>query len=263
MANTTWWVKTIICRQADGSAVEEKIKYAVANTPTEKREKKRAAKREASRADEALHVVARALNINFLPGRDYHAVLTLDDAGLAKVRERAAKYDNAAEEDRMLRALQQETVNFIRRVQRKSEGLKYIFVCADRERGKDGEMAPCRPHVHLIVREASMELVREKWTMGTVLEKELYYVKHDLHGLAEYLLQQTRTVEGMKRYTPSRNLDKAEEKEPVQIYRGGESLMRCPRGCEEIYHSAYVRGRNQYMRYYRPRTEEKRGGHKS
>lgn len=264
MSGTTWWVKTVICQQADGSRVEEKIKYAVSNTPTEKREKKRAAKREANRADEALHIVARAMNVNFLPGRDLHCVLTLDEAGMEKVLVRSEKYENESGEDRILRSLQQETVNFIRRLQRKAEDVKYIFACSDRERGENGDMVPCRPHVHLLIREANVELVREKWGLGAVLEKTLYYVKHDLHGLAEYILQQTRTVEGMKRYTPSRNLDKPEEKEPIQIWRGGESLMRCPRGCEEIYHSAYVRGRNQYMRYYRPPAEEKekRGGHK-
>ena len=264
MGETSWWIKTVVCRQADGSAVEEKIKYAVSSTPREKREKKRAAKREAGRADEALHVLARALNINFLPGRDYHLILSLDETGMERVRERSAGYENEAEEDRILRALQQETVNFIRRLQRKTEKLQYVFSCSDRERDKrTGQMIPCRPHVHMIVRGSTLELAEEKWTLGAVLEKELYYVKHDLHGLAEYLLQQTRTVEGMKRYTPSRNLDKPEEKEPVQVYRGGESLMRCPRGCEEIYRSAYIRGRNQYMRYYRPAVmPEKRGGHK-
>ena len=132
MAGTSWWIKTIVCRQADGSAVEEKIKYAVCNTPTEKREKKRAAKREASRADEALHVMARALNMNFLPGRDMHCVLTLDEDGMERVRARAEKYENETEEDRIVRALQQETVKFIRRVQRKTEELRYVFVCSDR-----------------------------------------------------------------------------------------------------------------------------------
>ena len=97
---------------------------------------------------------------------------------------------------------------------------------------------------------------RGKWGLGEILVKELYNVKGDFHALAEYLLQQTRRVEGTKRYTPSRNLDKPEETEPVRVRIGGESMMRCPKGCVELYHSPYERGRNQYMRYLRPATDE-------
>jgi hypothetical protein len=256
-AETRWYIKTFRCR----NGVEEKIKYSMTPRPRwSRRDMKRAARREARRADGAEHIMARGLNQNFDAGRDLHLVLELSPDGMERVEKRAAGLGHEREEDAVLKALSVEVVNFIRRVQRRTGAaeLRYYFACSDREKEpKTGELRPARPHVHLVVNAEAMEAVREKWGLGAVMEKELYTVKGDFHALAEYILQQTRHVDGMNRYTPSRNLAKAQESEPVLVTRGGESLMRCPRGCVELYHSLYQRGKNQYMRYLRP--SEQRG----
>lgn len=246
----SWYIKTYKTRKG----IEEKVKYWVSDEGmNQKRDRKRAARREARRADGAEHILARALNQNFDEGEDLHLVLELDEKGMAKVEKRAEGYENEEKEDRILRALGQETQNFIRRLQRVEKGLKYIFVPSDLSKDrKTDRMKAARPHVHLIIRGCTLVNAREKWGLGEILVKELYNVKGDFHALAEYLLQQTRRVEGTKRYTPSRNLDKPEETEPVRVRIGGESMMRCPKGCVELYHSPYERGRNQYMRYLRP-----------
>lgn len=255
----SWYIKTYKTRKG----IEEKVKYWVSDEGMgNRRDRKRAARREARRADGAEHILARALNQNFEEGEDLHLVLELDEKGMAKVEKRAEGYDNEEKEDRILRALGQETQNFIRRLQRVEKGLKYIFVPSDLSKDRKTErMKAARPHVHLIIRGCTLVNAREKWGLGEILVKELYNVKGDFHALAEYLLQQTRRVEGTKRYTPSRNLDKPEETEPVRVRIGGESMMRCPKGCVELYHSPYERGRNQYMRYLRPlKQDEERDG---
>lgn len=245
-----WYVRTIKCR----NGIEEKIKYYSPDEGmSQKRDRKRAAQREARRADGAEHILARTFNQNFEADADYHLVLELDEKGLAKVEKRSENYENEDKRDRVIRALGQEMVNFIRRLQRLEKGLKYVFVPSDLSEDKrTGEMRPARPHVHLIIRGATLANAEAKWGLGGILVKPLYNVKGDFHALAEYLLKQTRHVDGVNRYTPSRNMEKPIETEPVKVTRGGESMMRCPRGCVELYHSPYERGRNQYMRYLRP-----------
>lgn len=250
MGQTVYFVKTIKCR----NGVEEKTKYPVRMEDSwDRRERKRAARRENKRLCTAEHQAARWLNMNFDAGKDVHLVLEYSEAGLAKLAERAAKIEGRREEDALFLAAQQDLANFVRRVQRVmgAAAFRYLGCTSDRS-WEDGELRPARLHHHFVCCGEALELCRKKWTAGFVLEKELHTVKGDFHALAEYMLRQVRQVRGAKRYVPSRNLEKPIESEPKQVTRGEESNMRVPRGCIEIYHSEYSRGATQYMRYIRP-----------
>ena len=157
--------------------------------------------------------------------------------------------------DRLFKAAQQNLVNFVRRVQRgnkeNEEDFRYIGVTADID-GKTGEAV--RIHHHFICNESLKELCKKKWR-GFVMEKTLYTIHGDFSPLAEYLIRQVRTVPGTKRYVPSRNLRQPYSTPPILVTRYGDSEMRVPKGCEELYRSPYQRGRSQYLRYRRPQRE--------
>lgn len=237
------------------NGIEERTKFFVRSDSPKGERAKRAARKAAKRTDSAERQIARLLNENFTEKKDLHVVLEYTPEEIAVIRKRAESIEAESEIDRLYIAAQQNFVNFVRRVQRelKKTGTEfsYVEVTADID-GKTGEAV--RIHHHLICNAEAKEAVKKKWR-GYVLERELYAIHGDFTPLAEYLVRQTRSIEGTQRYVPSRNLRQPYHTEPKLVSRYGESEMHVPKGCIELYRSQYVRGTSQYLRYRRIRKE--------
>lgn len=246
-----WYTQKWIAR----NGVEERTKFFVRTDNPKTERAKRAARKAAKRTDSAERQSARLLNENFDPKHDLHAVLEYNEAELRIITEKAKNIPAENEMDALYIAAQQNFVNFVRRVQRECKKgeieFRYLSVTSDMD-GKTGEAV--RVHHHIVCNREAKEAIEKKWR-GFVLEKELYTIHGDFTPLAEYLIRQTRSVEGTQRYVPSRNLRQPYKTEPILVNRYGDSEMRVPKGCVELYRSAYVRGAGQYLRYRRPQKE--------
>lgn len=242
-----WYITTYRC----SNGVEEKTKYPVPDpSPREgARKRERAIRRAEKGCTEAKHEVTRLLNENFRAGRDFHITLEYDKTGYEKLKRRAGSIRH----DDLLLAADREAVNFIRRALRecKKEGieLRYLYVVSDRN-GKSGAWA--RPHVHLVVNREAVEVCLRKWGNGGCRESVLYGGRGgDLGDLAFYMVAQTRYIRNRKKYTPSRNLRKAERSAPVKS-KNPEAELRTPEGCVKIWQAESRGGRAQHLRYWRP-----------
>lgn len=247
----TWYTQKWMAR----NGVEERTKFFVRTDKPKSTRAKKAAKKAAKRTDTAERQIARYLNENFTEKEDLHIVLEYDSEELAAIEAKALVTEGASELDRLYIAAQQNFVNFVRRVQRelkKTETeFRYIAVTADID-GKTGEAV--RIHHHLVYNKEAKDAVEKKWR-GFCLQRELYAIHGDFTPLAEYLVRQTRSVEGTQRYVPSRNLRLPYHTEPKPVSRYGDSEMHVPKGCVELYRSQFVRGASQYLRYRRVRKE--------
>lgn len=246
-----WYTQKWIAR----NGVEERTKFFVRTDNPKGERAKRAARKAAKRTDSAERQAARLLNENFDPQHDLHAVLEYDEKELAAILKRAETIEADNDMDRLYIAAQQNFVNFVRRVQRESKRLGnefiYLSITSDMD-GKTGETV--RIHHHIVCNREAKEAIEKKWR-GFVLEKELYTIHGDFTPLAEYLIRQTRSVEGTQRYVPSRNLRQPYKSEPKLVSRYGDSEMHVPKGCVELFRSAYAKGAGQYLRYRRPKKE--------
>ena len=237
------------------NGIEERTKFFVRSDRPKGERAKRTARKAAKRTDSAERQIARLLNENFTEKKDLHVVLEYNTEELAVIEQRARNIEASCEADKLYIAAQQNFVNFVRRVQRELKKTNteflYIEVTSDID-GKTGEAV--RIHHHLICNAASKDAIERKWR-GFTLERELYAIHGDFTPLAEYLVRQTRSIEGTQRYVPSRNLRQPYHTEPKLVSRYGDSEMHVPKGCIELYRSQYVRGASQYLRYRRIRKE--------
>lgn len=242
-----WFIKKTICR----NGIEERTKYPVRSNYTKGVRAERAARKAYSRSDNAERQCARLLNNNFKARADAHLVLEYTDEMLMALGEKAKDIPTERGEDALFIAAQKELANFIRRVKRacQKEDVEILLlgITSDMD-GKTGK--PVRLHHHVVVSGAGAEACRKKWR-GFALEQELYSVHGDFSPLAEYLIRQVRAVEGTKRYTHTRNLEEPFSEPPRLVTRYGDSEMRVPKGCIELYRSCYTRGATQYIRYLR------------
>ena len=254
--NTVWYTRKYICR----NGIEERTKFPV-RIDSEKINTRKASvkvKRSSRACDNAERQLARLLNNNFDAHKDSHIVLEYDEKGMQKVEKRAMKLLETGEyesmEDCLHFAAQKEAENFIRRIQRAKGDitLLYVFITSDMD-GETGEMV--RLHHHMVINSEALEIALSKWNRGYIHVDELYAHRGDFSCLASYLLKQVRYIMNAKRYTPSRTLQQPYISEPMLVSRFGESEMKTPSGCIELYRSAYVRGNAQYLRYYRPPQE--------
>ena len=247
----TWYTQKWMAR----NGVEERTKFFVRTDKPKSTKAKKAAKKAAKRTDTAERQIARLLNENFEHKKDLHIVLEYTPKELAVIEAKAKEAETECFRDCLYIAAQQNFVNFVRRVQRelkKTETeFRYIAVTADID-GKTGEAV--RIHHHLVCNKEAKEAVEKKWR-GFCLEKEAYEKCGDFTPLAEYLVRQTRSIEGTQRYVPSRNLRLPYHTEPKPVSRYGDSEMHVPKGCIELDRSRFVRGASQYLRYRRVRKE--------
>lgn len=270
----------------------EKIKFAVVldgTVRTGTRSYMRAVDRAEKNSREAARELARVLNDNFEAGKDIHLVLTYDEAALRKLVCRAGVPERGIErflssvlgegesreqeDNRLLlyMAAEQEFRNWTKRCRRAcgkaGVQLKYAGITSDRERDKrTGATGPARLHHHVVVDRESAELCARAWHGGAVDRQGLYGPHGDLTDLAEYLIDQVRTIPGMKRYHPSRTLTHPEPVLDIPA-RNPDTPLRVPDGCEFIWRSESRSGRPQVIRYYRPpekrrRSRKKRKGGK-
>lgn len=248
-----WYTQKWIAR----NGIEERTKFFVRTGYTKGERAKRAAKKESKRTDSAERQAARYLNENFEAKEDIHAVLEYTDKELEVISKKAKTIAAESEADRLYIAAQQNFVNFVRRVQRelkKSEQeIFYLAVTSDMD-GETGEAV--RIHHHIVCNKEAKAAIEKKWR-GFVLQEQLYTINGDFTPLAEYMIRQTRAVEGTQRYVPSRNLRQPYKTEPKLVSRYGDSEMHVPKGCVEIYRSVYTRGATQYLRYRRPPKAER------
>lgn len=249
---TTWFIRE--WRYANGVCVKTKFPAPGSfDARPGTREYKRQMRRAEKNAADAKHELAAALNMNFRAGRDAHVLLTYDETGMDMLVARAG----TDEPDELLRVAKREMRNFIRRLGRRCTAaeveLKYVAIASDRD-GRTG--AAERVHHHLVINAAAAPFVAEKWLHGEALVRRLFAQHYgDLTDLAEYLVAQTRVLDGEKRYMPSRNLDKPKPK-PARIAKNPEAELRVPAGCRLIHRCESNPGRPQRIRYWRPSDEE-------
>ena len=273
MKGITWVIRTI--KSTNG--VEEKIKFPVNDLkPKKTREAHRQIDRAAKNTADAARNFSRALNNNFLP-QDSFITLTLSPYGLRKVQERATKMasklqadgkEPPSDADLLLLAVEQESENLNERVRKacKKAGIEFIYAsAASDKKNKDAEPGSARPHIHAVVNSAAADIFKEKWSKLGVIElsKTLrgWTLDNDIKvtdwtALGNYIISQTRTINGEKRYSLARGLKKSIVKD--RIAKNPAAEIKPPAGAYLIERSPYMPGLSQYIRYIReqPVTEE-------
>lgn len=253
MKEIDWFISEYRC--ANGVCVKTKFpaKGDESARPGTRRYE-RSVRRAEKGAYEARHELARKLNENFRAGQDVYLGMDYSTAGMERLICRAG----TDERDPVYLSAAQEVRNYIRRCKRAcdAEGveLRYVYVTSDLD-GKTFEEV--RVHHHMVVNREAAEICVRKWSAGGIWSKTLYGQKHgDLTHLADYMIGQVRSIEGTKRYTPSRNL-RSVRPYTTRKARNPEAELRVPKGCEYIWRSESYAGRPQHLRYYRPGSAEK------
>ncbi len=260
--NGAWFIREYESK----NGVTEKTKFWMQLNPGIRSERRlnRAANKIDRSGSNAVHELGRWLNCNFKPG-DPMIGTDYSPEGYRRLRRRANEMkrkliergeDVPKADDLMWMAANQETVNFIRRCQReckkKDIPFRYAFITSDMD-GDTGELV--RLHHHLIVNPEAKEICLSKWTMGRTQNEPLWETI-DYHPIAEYWIRQVRYIKNMKRYTPSRNLIRAEVGKPRPA-KNGEAEIRPPKGAKLLHRSEYAPGKPQYIRYVVPEKTEK------
>ena len=231
--------------------VGEKIKFWVPGRRPEGKgavKRDRSLKKAAQNLQNAIKMLARLINENFLEG-DLLAGLDYSDAALQRLRNQIQGWDAMNEAERQeaeWKAARQNLTRFIRKLRdlAKKRGieLRYITITSDLD-GETGEVA--RVHHHLIVNREAKQLLSEVWHDGG-LDYEPLSAQPDYTPIAAYLIRQVRHVEDAKKYTSSRNLRRPEPKD--QIAKSA-AVLRAPKGALLVDAGSNVPGQAQYIRY--------------
>ena len=246
-----WYIREYRC--ANGICVKTKFpgrEDSAARPGT--REYDREIRRAERGSKDSKRELALKLNSNFRAGRDAYLGFDYSDEAYDRLVARAG----TDERDAVYAEAQREMVNFIRRARRECEKagieLRYAYVTSDLDGKTLGEV---RVHHHMVVNKEAAAICAEKWNSGGVWSRKLYGARHgDLSDLAEYMVGQVRYAKDEKRYTPSRNLRKAEALNPRKA-KNSEAELRVPKSCELIWRSEAYVGRPQLVRYFRPGAE--------
>lgn len=262
-----WVVRTYVCR----NGVTEKTKFPVRDlegSTIRTREDRRAVNRAAKAAGSARRILARALNDNFVRG-DAFLTLELSNAGMEKVEARAARMKGILDwEDKKHVAMEVEMENLHRRVARacKQTGVDYLYVSAvsDMTDREDLEHS-ARLHIHMVCNAAVADIVAKKWgALGPCTRRDLSAWASggacDWTGLATYIIEQTRTVDGGKRYTASRNLHRSSPSpKDDKVARNPYAQLRAPSGTL-LLEANVSRYGTQYIRYVKLEYVDDDGG---
>lgn len=217
-----------------------------------KKAKTSADKREEN-ARSAIRDLARLLNCNAGP-EDWFVMLDFSPKAWDR-------FFSGLDEDSVLREAQRQGSLFLRRLKRKAQGaVKSVLTASDRD-PETGE--PVRVHLHLWLSGVTEEEIYSCWSHGECAHAEnLWKHQDDYTPLAVYMLSQVRSIENMKKYIPSRNLDKPKIEERVVVGDPGEEIKVQP-GAKVLDRMTYRDGSVvQYVRYKRRPAVKKRGGHK-
>ena len=248
MSKDVWYIRTYTC----DNGVEYKTKFPVSEcvSYTKSRKKKSAYIARAERcATDAAHELGRLLNCNFITGVDFHLVLTYSDKGLEELQKKAGAEDT----EQLIRQAKREYDNCMKRAKYRAEK-KAIEIKAAAvlsiTNPETGELV--RIHHHVVINANAAPLLAECWRAGDVRMRVLYsHNGPDLQELADYMIAQAARVGADKRYTHTRNLNRAEVSRPIKA-RNPAAELKVPRECREIWRSEYKPGRPQHIRYYRP-----------
>ena len=243
-----WYIRAYTC----DNGIEYKTKFPVSEniSSTKSRKKKSACIARAERcATDAAHELGRLLNCNFITGTDFHIVLTYSDKGLAALR----KKTGAEETELLIRQAKREYDNCMKRVKYRAEKKTVEIKAAAVISITDPETGEAvRIHHHVVINADAASLFAECWRAGDVRMRRLYSNNGpDLQELADYMIAQAARVGADKRYTHTRNLNRAEVSRPIKA-RNPAAELKVPRECKEIWRSEYKPGKPQHIRYYRP-----------
>lgn len=231
-------------RFAVGDNAQVRSRWKKAKTSAEKREEN---------ARSAIRDLARLFNCNAGP-EDWFVMLDFSPASWDKLFA-------GMDEDSILREAQRQGSLFIRRLKRKAQGsVKSVITASDRD---PETKEPVRIHLHLWLSGVSEEEIYSCWPYGEFAHAEhLWKYQDDYTPLAVYMLTQVRSIENMKKYIPSRNLDKPEIEDRVVVGDPGEEIKVQP-GAKVLDRMTYRDGSVvQYVRYKKRPAAQKRGGHK-
>lgn len=257
----TYNIRTVKC----ANDIIEKSKYPIRIDPNraKTREAKREINREAKNTSSSARNFARLLNHNF-DRKDRHITVTISPEGMTKIQRRAdsiaAKIKAKGKETPNVRdllhlAMERELENWNRRILDacKKTGISFRYASAVSDiKNKDGLQTDVRLHIHAVVNKEAAEICISKWTLGEIsrdqpLSEWKTASVYDWTRLANYIINQSRTIQDGKRYTISRNLEKPELKD--RIAKKPFAELRPPRGAILLERSEYRRGWPQYIRY--------------
>lgn len=239
------------------NGIVEKTRFAVGeNTavhPRWRKAKSSQDKREENQR-QAIRELARVFNCN-ASQEDWFVKLDFAPAAYEKIFA-------GMNPDEILVEAQRQGSLFLRRLKRRvacKEQLKAVTTASDMD-AETGELV--RVHLHLWISGAEEQQVRDAWKMGSCTHMEHLYRQDDYTPLAAYMLEQVRPVPNMKKYIPTRNLEKpvvedrvvsGDPADEVRVQPGAKVLSRTP------YREGMVA---QYVRYKRREPKKKRGGKK-
>ena len=248
MSKATWYIRTYTC----DNGVVYKTKFPVNENVSyikNRKKKSEGIARAEKCATDAAHELGRLFNCNFKTGLDFHLTLTYSDKGLSELRKKAGAEDI----EKILRQAKRGYDNCMKRVkyQAKKNGIEVkaaaVLSITNPETGE-----AVRIHHHVVANADAAPLFIESWKAGEVRARVLYSNNGpDLQELADYMIAQAARVGADKRYTHTRNLNRAEVSRPIKA-KNPAAELKVPRDCREIWRSEYKKGRPQHIRYYRP-----------
>lgn len=242
-----------ICRK---TGIVEKVRFPVSENTSVRprfRKAKCSAEKREENARSAIRDLARIFNCNAGP-EDWFVMLDFSPKAWEKLF-------TGMNEDSILREAQRQGSLFLRRLKRKAQNpVKSVITASDRD---PETKEPVRVHLHLWLSGVTEEEIRSCWKHGECVHTEhLYKCQDDYTPLAVYMLEQVRSVENMKKYIPSRNLEKPQIEDRVVVGDPGDEIKVQP-GAKVLDRMTYRDGSVvQYVRYKRRPAAQKRGGHK-
>lgn len=255
MEGQGYWVIVTV----ESGLIGEKTKYWVPGEPPTRSVRKMKSDIRKLRQNEnnAIRRCARTLNVNWPSSDGYMILLDFSPEGLAKIAPLYDK-DNPETWDEALLAARHEMENWIRRCSRacKKAGIEFRYYGEASDLDHDPKLQTyvhCRPHCHVVVDPACVEICKKAWKLGHAGEKQLK-AEADHYDLAKYLVEQTRrTKENEITYTAARNLKKP--KESLPRIAPSDKEVQPPRGARVLHRTEYRYGRPQYIRYVIPKKE--------
>lgn len=159
-------------------------------------------------------------------------------------------------------AMEHEVKLWLRRVTRQTQAeIRCFGVVSDKD-GRTGQAV--RIHAHIVLRAdaISWDLLRDKWTLGSVSISNLHH-QSDYTPVAIYLLRQAHGGTNEKKYFVSRNMVKPRVEEKIIDSIAADNEIRVPAGAMVCERTEKQEGSvSQYVRYIPKKRQAKIGGHK-
>lgn len=159
-------------------------------------------------------------------------------------------------------AMEHEVKLWLRRILRAApDQVKYFGVVSDRD-GRTG--AAVRVHAHILLKGdgLSWDILRDKWTLGSVSISNLHH-QPDYTPVAIYFLRQAHGGSSEQKYFVSRNMVKPRVEEKIIDISAADNEIRVPAGAMVYERTAKQEGSvSQYVRYIPKKRLPKVGGHK-